>query len=151
MGGKIVLKKIAALPIFDRLVDENTKESFEIEVKRFVSLEELKQSISNDLTKLLNTRISPFWVEYSKKMMIPYSYGINSTAPSSVETVFEIQDLEHRIRHVITVFEPRLTNVSVHIISVGVNPGTASIQIDSDIFDGKKRVPLSFPIVMETQ
>ena len=145
------MKKIAALPLFDRLVDLDPKESFEIEVKRYVSLEELKESISNDLTKLLNTRLSPFWVEYSKEMMIPYSYGINATAPSSVETVFEIQDLESRIRHVIAEFEPRLTNTSVHIISIGLDPGKTFVQIDADVFDGKKRVPLSFPIVMETQ
>ncbi len=145
------MKKIAVLPIFDRLVDENVEESFEPEVKRYISLEELKLSISEDLTRLLNTKISPFWADYAKKkMMIPFSYGINSTAPSSAETVFEIQDLESRVRHVIAEFEPRLTNVQVHILSLGVDPGKACLQIDANVADGDKRIPLSFPIVMET-
>lgn len=144
------MKKIAALPIFDRLVDENIEESFEMEAKRYISLEELKESIAEDLSRLLNTRISPFWVDYSKKMMIPFSYGINSTAPSYAETVFEIQDLEGRIRRVISEFEPRLANVQVHVLSLGADPGKACVQIDADFSDGDKRIPLSFPIVMET-
>lgn len=144
------MKKIAVLPIFDRLVDEKIEDSFESEVKRYISLEELKLSISEDLTRLLNTKISPFWVDYAKTMMIPFSYGINSTAPSSAETVFEIQDLESRIRHVIAEFEPRLTNVQVHILSLGVDPGKACLQIDATVADEDKRIPLSFPIVMET-
>ncbi|MBO4405829.1 MAG: type VI secretion system baseplate subunit TssE [Alphaproteobacteria bacterium] len=144
------MKKIAVLPIFDRLVDEKIEESFESEAKRYISLEELKLSISEDLTRLLNTKVSPFWVDYAKTMMIPFSYGINSTAPSSAETVFEIQDLESRVRHVIAEFEPRLTNVQVHILSLGVDPGKACLQIDAAVADGDKRIPLSFPIVMET-
>jgi len=145
------LRKVAVLPIFDRLVDENPKESFEMMVKHYVSIEELHESISNDLTRLLNTKISSFWVDFSKTMKIPFSYGVNSTAPSSAETIFEIQDLESRVRRVIAEFESRLTNVQVQVISFGVDPGKAYLQIDADVVEGNKRVPLSFPIVMETQ
>ena len=144
------MKKISALPLFDRLVDENIEESFELEAKHYIELDELQESIAQDLTRLLNTRISPFWVDYSKTMKIPFSYGINSTAPSSAETVFEVQDLEGRVRHVIAEFEPRLTNVQVHVVSMGVDPGKACLQIDADVAGGDKRVPLSFPVVMET-
>lgn len=145
------MKKIAALPIFDRLVDDNLDEKFELEAKRFITFEELKESISADLTRLLNTKISEFWVEYSKSMMIPFSYGINATAPSMSETVFEIQDLESRISQIIKEYEPRLKNVRVEIVSYGVDPGRAGVQIDAEVADGDKRIPLSFPIVMETQ
>ncbi len=143
------MRKVAVLPIFDRLVDDNPKESFEIEAKHYISIDELQESISNDLERLLNTKISSFWVDYSKTMMIPFSYGINSTAPSSAETVFEIQDLENRISRVIAEFEPRLTNVQVQVVSFGMDPGKAYLQIDADVAAGNKRVPLSFPIVME--
>ena len=144
------MKKISVLPLFDRLVDENIDESFETVAKRFIELDELQESIEQDLTRLLNTKISPFWVDYSKTMKIPFSYGINSTAPSCAETVFEIKDLESRIRQVISEFEPRLTNVQVHIVSIGVDPGKAYLQIDACVADNNKRIPLSFPIVMET-
>ena len=144
------MKKVSALPIFDRLIDENIEEPFEIEAKHYITLDELQKSISQDLTRLLNTRISSFWIDYSKTMMIPFSYGINATAPSNAETVFEIKDLESRIRRVISEFEPRLANVQVHIISYGIDPGKAYVQIDANVTDGDKRIPLSFPIVMET-
>jgi len=144
------MKKVSVLPLFDRLVDEDVDASSEIEARRFISLDELKESITKDLTFLLNTKISPFWVEYSKTMKIPFSYGINSTAPSSAETVFEIQDLEERIRQTIADFEPRLKNVQIQILTMGVTPGNADVLIDADVIAGNLRVPLSFSIVMET-
>ena len=144
------MKKVSVLPLFDRLVDEDVDASSEIEARRFISLDELKESITKDLTFLLNTKISPFWVEYSKTMKIPFSYGINSTAPSSAETVFEIQDLEERIRQTIADFEPRLKNVQIQILTMGVTPGNADVLIDADVVAGNLRVPLSFSIVMET-
>ncbi len=143
------MKKVSVLPLFDRLVDEDVDASSEVEARRFISLNELKESITKDLTLLLNTKISPFWVEYSKTMKIPFSYGINSTAPSSAETVFEIQDLENRIKRVISDFESRLKNVQVQILTMGVIPGKADVQIDADVAAGNLRVPLSFSIVME--
>ncbi len=144
------MKKVSVLPLFDRLVDEDVDASFEVEARRFISFDELKESIIKDLTLLLNTKISPFWVEYSKTMKIPFSYGINSTAPSSAENVFEIQDLESRISRVIADFEPRLKNVQVQILTMGVTPGKADVQIDANVAAGNLRVPLSFSIVMET-
>lgn len=144
------MKKVSVLPLFDRLVDENSNKSFEKEVKRYITLEELQESITKDLTFLLNTKTSPFWVKYSKTMKIPFSYGVNSTAPSAAETVFEIRDLENRVSRAIAEYEPRLTNVQVSVTSFGVNPGKAFLQIDANVADGNKRVPLSFPIVMET-
>lgn len=144
------MKKVSVLPLFDRLIDENPDASFEVSARRFISFDELKESITKDLTLLLNTKISPFWVDYSKTMKIPFSYGINSTAPSSAETVFEIQDLENRIKQVISTFEPRLKNVQVQILTMGVTPGKADVQIDADVVADNLRVPLSFSIVMET-
>lgn len=143
------MKKVSVLPLFDRLIDENPDASFEVSARRFISFDELKESITKDLTLLLNTKISPFWVDYSKTMKIPFSYGINSTAPSSAETVFEIQDLENRIKQVISTFEPRLKNVQVQILTMGVTPEKADVQIDADVAAGSLRVPLSFSIVME--
>ena len=145
------MRKVAVLPIFDRLVDDNPEESFEIEAKHYISIDDLHESISKDLTLLLNTKISPFWVDFSKTMKIPFSYGVTCTAPSSAETVFEIQDLESRVKRVISEFESRLTNVQVHVVSYGVDPGKAYLQIDADVIEGNKRVPLSFPIVMDMQ
>ena len=144
------MKKVSVLPLFDRLVNEDMDAPSEVEARRFISFDELKESITKDLSLLLNTKISPFWLEYSKTMKIPFSYGINSTAPSSAETVFDIQDLENRIKRVIIDFEPRLMNVQVQVLALGATPGKADVQIDADVFASNKRVPLSFSIVMET-
>lgn len=141
------MKHVATLPIFDRLIDENVEQSSEHNLKKYISLDELKESIMRDLSLLMNTRVSSFWMGFPSAL--PYSYGISITAPNYAETVFEIQALENRATKVITMFEPRLKNVKVHIINYGVDPGKAFMQIDADVMLDEKRIPLSFPIVME--
>lgn len=143
------MKNAGTLPIFDRLVDENIEESFEKVEKKYVSSDELKESIKKDLSLLLNTRVSPFWYSYAQGASMPYLYGANITAPNFAETVFEIQTLENRIKQVIERFEPRLKNIQVHFVSLGANPGSAFIQIDADVLINKQRTPLTFPIVVD--
>ena len=143
------MKNVGILPIFDRLVDENLEEPFEKIAKKYVSENELKESIMNDLSLLLNTRVSPFWREYEDKISMPYIYGADITAPNSVETVFEIQALESKVKRVIDLFEPRLSNTQVHFTSLGANPGSACVQINADVLINQQRVPLTFPIVVD--
>ncbi|MDR0632315.1 MAG: type VI secretion system baseplate subunit TssE [Holosporaceae bacterium] len=135
----------AITPLFERLVDENPEASFEKKSKRFLTFEELQNSILNDLSYLLNTRVAPLW----KSGPLPYSYGVNVTAPTSAENVFEIQELESRIDNVVRRFEPRLVNAKSQVINVGSDPSCIFISIDAAITLENHKTPLSFPVVID--
>ena len=131
-------------PLFDRLTDDDLEESFEPKIKSYISLQELQESIAEDLSRLLNTRVSDFWRDYDT----PYSYGINATCPTSVDNEFEIQELENRIDSVIKNFETRLKNVAAHVISRD-NVGNLHLIIDAQMVDHDHLTPLSFPVVIK--
>lgn len=143
------MKNVGMRPIFDRLIDEDLEEPFETVSKKYFSVDDLKSSIMKDISLLLNTRLAPFWSNYAGTPALPYSYGANITAPNSVETTFEIQALENKVKNVITQFESRLTNVKIHFVSLGASPGRALIQIDADVITSERRIPLTFPIVLD--
>jgi type VI secretion system protein ImpF len=139
------MANVAITSLFDKLIDENPEESFEKNPKRFFTIGELQDSILKDLTYLLNTRVSPFW----KQNRLPFSYGVNITAPMSVENVFEIQELESRIDEVIGQFEPRLINAKSTVVNMGNDPSAIFVTIDAMIHSENHRTPLSFPLVIE--
>jgi type VI secretion system lysozyme-like protein len=138
---------VAITSLFDKLVDDNLEESFEKNSKRNLTFNELQNSISNDLTCLLNTRVATYWKSQANKT--PYSYGVNVTAPTSVESVFEIQELESRIDDAIRQFEPRLINAKSQVMNIGNDPSSVFINIDAMINVENRKTPLSFPIVID--
>jgi predicted component of type VI protein secretion system len=101
-----------------------------------------------DLSNLLNTRVSPFWKDYAKNPALPFSYGITITAPTSAENAFELSDIEKRIDEVIARFEPRLREAKSQIIGVGKDPSTLFVNIDAILEVENRRIPLSFPLII---
>lgn len=142
------MKNSAILPIFDKLTIEESGEKND-NFNDKISLELLKKSIQKDLTYLLNTRFFPLWNEYYQKIYFPYTYGANLTGAVTAETVFEIQQLENKILNAITQFEPRLKNVRVHITNNLTDPSKIFIAIEANIFIENKKIPLTFPILMD--
>ncbi|MDR1236011.1 MAG: type VI secretion system baseplate subunit TssE [Holosporaceae bacterium] len=143
------MENVSFTPLFERLTDDKPEESFEKKPKRFSTFRELQESIITDLSRLLNTRVSPFWKKCAGKTAIPYSYGVNVTAPASAENVFEIQELESRIDGVIRQFEPRLINAKSRVVGVGSDPSNVFVNIDAVINVENRRAILSFPIVID--
>ncbi len=150
MGDSGIMKQHAGtLPIFDRLIDEDIEHSSEPMIKRYVSENELKESLQRDLTLLLNTRVSPFWKESAEKSSMPFSYGANVTAPRFAETVFEIQALEQEVIKALNQFEPRLQNIQVKTVEAAGVAGKALIYIDAYLCIENRRTPMSFPIAVD--
>ncbi|MDR2157828.1 MAG: type VI secretion system baseplate subunit TssE [Holosporaceae bacterium] len=141
------MTQAAIIPLFEKLIDENSEEPFEKNPKRFHTLKESQNSILQDLSRLLNTRVASFIKDYPDK--IPYSYGINVTAPTSAESVFEIQELESRINGVIKQFEPRLINANAKVTGVGNDSSVVFVNIDATAIIENRKIPLSFPIVVD--
>ena len=144
------MEHASSASLFDRLTDENPDTLYEESPKRFIGISDLQESILNDLSKLLNTKVALLWQNYICNTPVPFSYGVNATCIISAENIFEIQLLESRINNVIEQFEPRLSNVSSHVVSTGIDPGTVFINIDADLIYNNRRTPLSFPVVLNT-
>jgi predicted component of type VI protein secretion system len=141
------MTNIAIASLFEKLIDENTEEPFEQKPKRFYTFNEFQESILKDLTCLLNAKVSISWK--SNPITTPYSYGVNVTAPTSAENVFEIQDLQFRIDDVIRRFESRLINAKSTVIGVGSDPSGVFVNIDATIALENRKTPLSFPVVID--
>ncbi|MDR1333993.1 MAG: type VI secretion system baseplate subunit TssE [Holosporaceae bacterium] len=136
------------VPLFEKLTDEAPEAQFEKVPRRFPTLEEVQNSIREDLTRLLNTRIAILWK--NRKDLTPFSYGVNITAPTSAENVFEIQELENSIDKIIKLFEPRLKDVKSKIVRFGNDPRSLFVNINATTEFENQRTPLSFPVVIDS-
>jgi type VI secretion system lysozyme-like protein len=133
--------------LFEKLTDEDPETQFERIPKRISDVDELKRSIIEDLSRLLNTRVAPLWKNICK-ITTPFSYGVNVTAPTSAENVFEIQELEARINDVIKQFEPRLLDIQSHVVNVGSDPSILFVNVEATVKVEDRKIPLSFPIIV---
>jgi type VI secretion system lysozyme-like protein len=143
------MKNAATVSLFERLIDEDPDESFEKHPKKFLNFRELQESLARDLSRLLNTRVSQFWKDNFGKTTVPYSYGVNITAPASAENVFEIHGLESNIDDAIRRFEPRLINAKSHVIGTYRDPSRVFIDIEATINIENRKTQLSFPIAID--
>ncbi|MDR3186947.1 MAG: type VI secretion system baseplate subunit TssE [Holosporaceae bacterium] len=137
-----------AIPLFEKLTDEAPETPFEKTPRRFPTLEEVQNSVREDLARLLNTRIAILWK--NQKDLTPFSYGVNITAPTSAENVFEIQELENSIDKTIKLFEPRLRDVKSKIVGFGNDPRSLFVNIEATVEFENQRTPLSFPMVIDS-
>ncbi|MDR1375785.1 MAG: type VI secretion system baseplate subunit TssE [Holosporaceae bacterium] len=136
------------IPLFEKLTDKDPETLFEKNSRRLLTLDELQNSIREDLMRLLNTRIAILWK--NRKDLSPFSYGINITAPTSAENVFETQELENNIDKIIKQFEPRLGNVKSKVVGVGNDPRSLFVSIDATVEFENQKAQLSFPVVIDS-
>ena len=145
------MPKLSITPLFEKLLDEDTEIPFEKVPKSFMSFEDLQKSIMEDVSRLLNTRISVFWKDYAQKnQMSPFSYGVDITAAISPNNVVEIRELEVHIENALKAFEPRLIEPKVYVQGVGNDPSSLFINIDAYIEMNNRRIPASFPVILNT-
>ncbi|MDR1551202.1 MAG: type VI secretion system baseplate subunit TssE [Holosporaceae bacterium] len=135
----------AIAPLFEKLRDDCPERLFEKDPKRFLTFQELQESIARDLSDLLCTRVAPEW----ERTPTPLSYGANIIAPASVENVSEVHELESRIDNAIARFESRLINAKSRVIDVGSDPSKVFIIIEARVNVWRHRTPISFPLVID--
>ena len=109
-GSQIVLS------IFDRLTDENPRQSRELPVTEWEQMAALKNSVARDLGTLLNTRISLADIpeEFEQVRESVAAYGVEDYTRSPVEK----DGIRRSIERAVRAFEPRLTRVQVELLSV---------------------------------
>lgn len=143
------MKTSTAIPLFDRLVDDDVDVISEPIPYRFMNEQDCYDFIRQDLERLLNTRVAMIWRPNTHNSNVPFSYGVNATCTVSAENIFEIQELEKRIDDVIALFEPRLINAKSHVLKTGIEPSTLFISIDAQLdIEGKQKF-VTFPVVVD--
>lgn len=142
--------KISRSPLFEKLIDENPQESFEETPQNLQSLEELQESIKEDLSRLLNTRLPFFWrdLENQKNSPIPFMYGVNLTSAIFTEDTVEIREVEARIERALRAFESRLIDPRVKLQKLDNAPESLFAHIDAVVEIADRRIPMSFPITI---
>lgn len=103
--------------VIDRLIDYEPQMSREAPASRSKSLRELKQSIKRDLEWLLNTRqdaegVPEGLIELKNSLA---SYGLPEFTSLNPQNPHHQVGLRKKLEEAISVFEPRLINVSVRL------------------------------------
>jgi type VI secretion system lysozyme-like protein len=131
--------------LFEKLVDESPEELFER--KKTSTFSEFQDSIAKDLSRLLNTKVATLW--RNNPITTPYAYGANVSMPTSVESVFETQELQSQIDKAITLFEPRLIDAKSTILGIDGDPSHLLVNIEAIAILENRKTTLSFPIAIE--
>ncbi|MGH9583568.1 MAG: type VI secretion system baseplate subunit TssE, partial [Bryobacteraceae bacterium] len=108
------------LPLLDRLIDHEPKQSEELPVSRADSVRKFREAVRRDLEWLLNTRQAVIaYDEDSQLENSLLSYGLPDISALSSRSVQDRQRLTDAIHTVIEKFEPRIANVRVILAEMG--------------------------------
>ena len=106
------------LSVLDRLIDEEFKYTHEI--PRSKLLQKLKEGVRRDLEWLLNTRHPVQSVAEGTQLANSlYMYGLPDITSLSVLSMRDRKFLTQSIQAAVAKFEPRIINVSVHLVTIG--------------------------------
>jgi type VI secretion system protein ImpF len=132
----ILAKKLNQRPIqpslIDRLIDREPENRKEAQDSRNQSLKELKDSVRRDLEWLLNSRRCPVDVPASAKELLRsvFSFGLPDITGVAMSSGEDRARLARMVEAAVTVFEPRLQNVTVSMKPVTPDSHLLRFQIE---------------------
>jgi type VI secretion system protein ImpF len=132
--------------ILDRLIDLEPGVSGEPVHYRSISYNQLRESVERDLENLLNTKCfgSEILVSYRELQKSPLTYGISDFTAKNPSVPVVRLELRHEIEHAITVFEPRLKNVSVKFENREKGERHLKFKITALLQMGEESEPVNF-------
>ena len=153
------------LSVLDRLVDEKRKPWQEPEDARAASrglsleppderanpLEQLKQAVSRDLGWLLNTRQTPgaSSPEFEHLPQSLAAYGLPDFSSKTLKSEEDRRQVQRDLETAISVFEPRLEDVTVTLLDAGSFEQKLRFRIDARLRVNASREPVSFDTVLQ--
>lgn len=141
------MSNISLAPLFEKLLDEDTEIVFENTPKSLLTFKELQRSLIDDISRLLNTRLSFFWKDHvNSNHVSPFTYGVDITAAISTEDVVQMRELEIRIENALQRFESRLIEPKVSVQQIPDNLNMLFVNIDGHVMIENRRALVSFPI-----
>jgi type VI secretion system protein ImpF len=112
---RVDLNQALTPSILDRLVDPDSTGTA---ARSGYGVEQVIFSVRRDLEDLLNTHRSIIHLpqEFPEILKSPVGYGIPDFASLSTSTVQQRESIARMVAEIITRFEPRLREVTVHVI-----------------------------------
>lgn len=153
----MALQKLATEPktflgtrplLFDRLVDDDLNTSFE--TSEFLSEQEVKNSITLEISRLLNTRAS----EKLDTMIsnptygVPPTYGFKDFESFDATNTQDWPLIKKLITDSIDYFEPRLKKIDVEIVNFDDKTQKLIIQISGKLHLQKLEGEVTFPVAI---
>jgi type VI secretion system protein ImpF len=145
---------VITLPVLDRLIDLEPKNSLEVPLSRVQSARVLKNALRRDLEWLLNTRRIPEVPDESLKELHSslYLYGLPDFSTHTLASTADQAKLLRQITATIKLFEPRLANVRViPLPTEETGLKDLKVRIEGMLLMDPAPEPVSFDTVIETK
>lgn len=136
----------AQASILDRLIDDEPTVSREPVQYRFNNIRQIKSSIFRDLENLLNARRQIFvppdaFKEVNNSLFV---YGLWDFTSRNPKSGYVKQQLQLDIEKTVSLFEPRLKNVSIHVEDVELLSRGVRFRITAMIVVEPLKEPVTF-------
>ena len=142
----------AFVSLFNRLIDDAPGQKNEYPIQKFYSVEDLKESIHQELVHILGTHCKFKEKNYQEFIQNPLNYGLFGMFGIPNLFMYDETNKNHwrifarQITKVITVYEPRLTNILVTITGVDQTKQFLNLTIFAHIIVGKFREEATFSL-----
>lgn len=137
--------------LLDRLIDYEPKSFHEPVQARFYVISQVKRSVIRDLENLLNSR---------RQILLPpavcrevnnslYTYGLKDFTSQSPKSTSIKQQLRLNVEKAISLFEPRLKNVSVRVEEIKQQIQSVRFKIVALLIVQPLKVPITFDMFFD--
>lgn len=138
--------------LFDRLIDDDLNSSFETNQAGYLSVDEVKDSIATEISRLLNTRtgekLDNLLGDEPPAFGIPSIYGLKDFGSYDAANTQDWGIIKNLILEAIAYFEPRLKDVDVEIINFDDQAQKLNIQIYGKLHLKKVEGEVTFPVAI---
>jgi type VI secretion system protein ImpF len=132
----------ASAPLFDRLSSESPVGAGAL----LLLPEQIEASIARELSRLFNTRSRLMPSEYHLNTGTVIDYGIPDYSALSPRRGEDRALLEAALQTAVSLFEPRMRNVSVKVVPVPDRGHAATAAVSGDVVIGLKTQRVSFAL-----
>jgi type VI secretion system lysozyme-related protein len=136
--------------LFDRLVDENPEAKKERVSYRMYDREGLRQSVQQELMRLLNTRRAQSDVLDPAQATV-LDYGLPDFSAFSAASTTDRQQLGRLLTAAITAFEPRLLHPHVDLSATESDQRSLDGVITGQLRIGEELEPVAFPVLLRRE
>lgn len=135
----------SSVPLFDRLA---AQEAAGRDASWLLLPEQLQASIARELSRLFNTRSRLPPSEYHQNSGTVIDYGVPDFSALYARRGDDVAVLESALARAVTLFEPRLSNVTVKVQGMVQRADAAAVTVGGDVMIGLKAQRVSFELEM---
>lgn len=133
----------SSVPLFDRLAASDAAAG---NASWLLLPEQLQASIGRELSRLFNTRSRLAPQAFHENSGTVIDYGVPDFSALYARRGDDLELLQSSLAHAVTLFEPRLTNVTVKVLGMPDRVDAATVQVAGDVLIGLKAQRVSFDL-----